>query len=96
MTKVSEDLVRRVSQLARLSLSEEEQRFYVGQLTSIVDYVERLDELDERLSQLDQQAEDVETPERDDVIVNEISLEAALENAPKKVGTAFQVPKIIE
>lgn len=96
MTDLSEDMVQRIANLARLSLSDDERRYYMGQLSSIVKYVDRLSELDEQLSDI--KLDDVGSvhPEREDIRVAEFSLEAALENAPKKVGTAFQVPKIIE
>lgn len=96
MIDLSEDMVQRVAQLAHLNLSDEELHYFMGQLSSIVGYVERLNELDEQLlAGLENQDEAVSTL-RDDVVASDFSLEAALENAPKKVGTAFQVPKIIE
>ncbi|MFW7378313.1 MAG: Asp-tRNA(Asn)/Glu-tRNA(Gln) amidotransferase subunit GatC [Oligoflexus sp.] len=96
MTEMSEDMVQRVAQLARLNLSDEERRFYQKQLASIIGYVERLSELDERLAQIQNPDESPVHPEREDEMLADFNLEAALENAPKKVGTAFQVPKIIE
>ncbi|HYG66697.1 MAG TPA: Asp-tRNA(Asn)/Glu-tRNA(Gln) amidotransferase subunit GatC, partial [Anaeromyxobacteraceae bacterium] len=43
---LSLDEVRRIADLARLSLSPEEERTFAGQLSSILDYVAQLRELD--------------------------------------------------
>ena len=40
------DQVRKVASLARLQLSEAEEQQFTGQLNSILDYVQQLDELD--------------------------------------------------
>lgn len=44
--KIDEAQVRRVALLSRLELSDEEITQFSGQLSAIVDYIEKLNELD--------------------------------------------------
>ncbi len=44
--ELSHDEVRQIAELAKLDLTEDEVRLYAGQLTSILRYFERLQELD--------------------------------------------------
>lgn len=44
--KLTQDDVRKLAQLARLNLSDEEVERFAGQLTDILDYVDMLKELD--------------------------------------------------
>ncbi|MEY4630313.1 MAG: hypothetical protein RIQ81_433 [Pseudomonadota bacterium] len=96
---VDESLVRKVSDLANLYLSEEEVCFYQGRLARILDYVDQLDTAqalgkDWRGDIL--RGETPETPERSDVVTPSLPVEEAMSQAPAHSGTAFQVPRIIE
>ena len=44
--ELSHDEVRRIADLARLELTDDEVRLYAGQLSKILDYFRRLQELD--------------------------------------------------
>ncbi len=88
--------VQHVARLARLQLSPDEEQKTLGQLQQILDAVATLEELDTsnvpptyqvNLTQGFTRADEVETP---------LSVDAALANAPKRVGSHFAVPKIIE
>jgi aspartyl-tRNA(Asn)/glutamyl-tRNA(Gln) amidotransferase subunit C len=110
--KVTEKDVTYVADLANLELSAEERRGMVRDLNSILDYIERLNELDtsnvEPMSQaadrygIDESRQGSERfayASREDVIEGlrkSLSQEAALENAPDADGTFFRVPKVIE
>lgn len=46
MPTISTDDIKRLSRLARLDLTAEEEERFAGQLSSVVDYVEQLSKLD--------------------------------------------------
>lgn len=110
--KVTEKDVVYVADLANLELSAEERSGMVRDLNSILDYVDRLNELDtsnvEPMAQVSnrydagkpgQESNRFAYATRDDILEGlrkSLSQEAALENAPDSDGTFFQVPKVIE
>ncbi len=87
--------VEHIAALARLEFSDEEKEKFTHQLNDILQYVEKLNELDtskvERLSHVIE----LSNVFRDDVVKPSISAEEALKNAPAKVDTLFKVPKVI-
>jgi aspartyl-tRNA(Asn)/glutamyl-tRNA(Gln) amidotransferase subunit C len=110
--KVTEKDVIYVADLANLELSESERVAMLRDLNSILDYVDRLNELDtsnvEPMAQVSDRYGVNESSQgsarfgyanRDDVVEGlrkSLSQEAALENAPDADGTFFRVPKVIE
>jgi aspartyl-tRNA(Asn)/glutamyl-tRNA(Gln) amidotransferase subunit C len=110
--KVTEKDVAYVADLANLELSSEERVGMVRDLNSILDYIERLNELDTSkvepmaqvadrygVEQSKQGSEEFAYAYRDDVLEGlrkSLSHEVALENAPDADGTFFRVPKVIE
>jgi aspartyl-tRNA(Asn)/glutamyl-tRNA(Gln) amidotransferase subunit C len=92
------DEVRRVAALARLKLSEEEERLFAGQLSAILEHVRELEVLD--VSGVPPMthalAEGEAVSLRPDRLEPGLSLEEALGNAPAREGTCFKVPRIIE
>src|SRR5882757_8444676 len=110
--KVTEKDVTYVADLANLELSGEERTGMVRDLNSILDYIERLNELDtsnvEPMAQVSdrygvdesrQGSERFAYASRQDVpegLRKSFSQEVALANAPDADGTFFRVPKVIE
>lgn len=110
--KVTEKDVVYVAELANLELSESERIAMVRDLNSILEYVERLNELDtsdvEPMAQVSdrygvdeskQGSERFGYASREDVVEGlrkSLPQEVALENAPDADGTFFRVPKVIE
>ena len=110
--KVTEKDVTYVADLANLELSVEERTRMVRDLNSILDYIERLNELDtskvEPMSQVSdrygvdeskQGSERFAYASREDVVEGlrkSLPQEIALGNAPDADGTFFRVPKVIE
>ena len=110
--KVTEKDVSYVADLANLELTAEERTGMVRDLNSILDYVERLKELDTTniapmaqvsdrygVGKSNQGSERFAYASREDVpegLRKSLSQEAALENAPDSDGTFFRVPKVIE
>lgn len=89
--------VRQVANLARLSLTAEEEERLRGDLSKILDAVEELKALDTSGVEPTSHASFGEGPLlREDEPHASLGTERALANAPAKSGTSFAVPKIIE
>ncbi|SRR5579875_598572 len=95
-SKIGREQVRHVARLARLELSAEEEERLEHDLSAILDYVDKLNELDTSAVEPTAQVGESGTPMRDDEVTNEPAPEAVLANAPAREGTLFKVPKIIE
>ena len=96
MAKIIDDeTIENVCILAKLSLGEEAKEKAKEDMQKMLDYVEKLDELDtdgvEPLSHIFGD----ENVFRDDVVTNGDNKEAMLANAPKEKEGQYQVPKTI-
>jgi len=110
--KVTEKDVAYVADLANLELSAGERVGLVRDLNSILDYIDKLNELDtsnvEPMAQVSdrygidnfkQGSERFSYATRDDIVEGlrkSLPQDIALENAPDADGTFFRVPKVIE
>jgi aspartyl-tRNA(Asn)/glutamyl-tRNA(Gln) amidotransferase subunit C len=110
--KVTEKDVAYVADLANLELSSEERASMLRDLNSILDYIDRLNQLDtsnvEPMAQVSDRYGVDQSKQgsdrfayscREDVVEGlrkSLSQAAALENAPDADGTFFRVPKVIE
>jgi aspartyl-tRNA(Asn)/glutamyl-tRNA(Gln) amidotransferase subunit C len=88
--------VQQIAMLARLRLTAEEERRLTEQLDNILQYMEKLNQLDISAIEPFSHVADMTNPMREDIVTNQPSAEALLANAPAKEDTFFQVPKIIE
>jgi aspartyl-tRNA(Asn)/glutamyl-tRNA(Gln) amidotransferase subunit C len=110
--KVSEKDVAYVADLANLELTEAERTRMVRDLNSILEYIDRLDQLDtsgvEPMAQVSDRYGSDESKQgsdrflyaaREDILFGlrkSLPHEVVLENAPQSDGTFFKVPKVIE
>ncbi len=94
--KISKQEVEHVAKLARLELSEEEKEKLTDQLSNILTYVEKLNELDTTGIEPTSHVLDIRNVMRDDVAAPSLPQERALANAPDKAAGHYKVPKIIE
>ena len=92
---VDEKLVRHVSLLSRITLSDAEVATFGAQLSSIVSYFGKLNELDTTDVEPMAHALDFHNVLADDVLAAGLSPDAALANAPARDGDFFSVPKVI-
>jgi aspartyl-tRNA(Asn)/glutamyl-tRNA(Gln) amidotransferase subunit C len=90
------EVVRRIAVLARLELSAEEEAAFAEQLGHILQYFEKLAELDTEQVQPTAHVVPVAEAYRDDVVTNPAAAEELRANAPERDGDFFKVPKIIE
>ena len=91
----SED-VAKVALLARLRVSPDELETFTGQLNSIVDFVNQLQELDTQNVEPLAHGVEVRNVFRDDVRGPSLDREAALSNAPQRNSDSFLVPAVLE
>ena len=82
--------------LARLSLTEEEKERFGVQLSSILDYMEKLNELDTENIEPTSHVISLSNVMREDVPRDSIPRKDALSNAPDRTDAFYRVPKIIE
>lgn len=93
---VSPEDVHYIADLARLRFSEEEEEEMAHQLSRVLDYMEKLDELDTDDVTPMSHVLDIKNVFRADEPDQRISREEALQNAPDADPAYFRVPKVIE
>ena len=94
--KISKDDIIKVSELARLEFKEEELEKFTAQLGNILEYIEQLNELDTDNVEPTSHVLDISTPLREDKVVEWLSTEEVLKNAPESEDDFFVVPQVIE
>ena len=94
--KIDQMLVRKVAKLARLALSDSEVAEFSRQLSSILEYVEKMNELDTEKVQPLAHCLPISNCFREDVAAESLGTEKALANAPERDGDFFKVPKILD
>jgi aspartyl-tRNA(Asn)/glutamyl-tRNA(Gln) amidotransferase subunit C len=94
--KISKEEIEHIAVLARLSLSEEEKELFGSQLSSILDYMEKLNELDTKGIEPTSHVLSLSNVMRNDIPMPSIPKEDALMNAPDHTEKFYRVPKIIE
>ena len=93
--RITEDTVKYVAALAKLSVSEEEQQKVVTDLDRILDYIETMNGLDTDGVEPMSHVLPVKNVFREDVVTNGDNKEATLANAPLRKDDSFEVPKTI-
>mgnify|MGYP001791458301 CR=1 FL=1 len=93
---VSHDDVKYVARLARLRVEEDDLEMYSGQLSSILNHIDKISELD--LADVEPTSHVLKLSNifREDVSRPGISKENALANGPSVENDAFRVPAILE
>ncbi len=92
---ISLEQVRKVARLARLELSDAEEQQFTSQLSSILEYVQQLDELDTQDVLPTTRAIEVSNITRPDQIAVFAGREDILDGAPEREADFFKVPKIL-
>ena len=106
--KVTEKDVAYVADLANLELTDQERQRMLKDLNSILDYIDRLNELDTsnvppmaqisaKFGAIGREAARWHAPAwREDVLVPCLPHADAMKNAPETDGEFFKVPRVIE
>jgi len=94
--KVDKDTIDRVAALAKLRFNEEEKENVREELSKIITFCEKLNEIDtDGVEPLIFLGEEINIF-RDDEPVMEITKAEALKNAPQKDSDYFKVPKFLD
>ncbi len=94
--KINKELLLKIAHLARLDFDEKTAGDMEADMTRILDWVEKLNELDtEGVEPLTTMSHEVNVT-REDVVRTHLSHERALKNAPEKDTDFFRVPKVLE
>lgn len=92
---VTKNDVKKIAELARLEFSEVELENYTSEMNKMLDYVDKLNELDtENVQPLSHPIENINVF-REDEVKKSTEREDALKNAPDKSSEYFKVPKVI-
>ena len=93
---ISDETIDYVGILAKLDLSREEKEQAKKDMGSMLDYIDKLNELDSSRVEPMSHVFPVQNVFREDVVTNGDGSEDALANAPEKKDGAFVVPITIE
>ncbi|HEX3155823.1 MAG TPA: Asp-tRNA(Asn)/Glu-tRNA(Gln) amidotransferase subunit GatC [Candidatus Angelobacter sp.] len=106
--KVTEKDVSYVADLANLELTDQERQRMLKDLNSVLDYIDRLNELDTSnvppMAQISaefgpsagKQSDGIDTAWRGDVPQPSLPHSEGMKNAPETDGDFFKVPRVIE
>ena len=93
---ISDETIEYVGILAKLELSEEEKEQAKKDMGSMLDYIDKLNELDTSGVEPMSHVFPVVNVFREDVVANGNVREKILANAPKEKDGSFVVPKTVE
>jgi aspartyl-tRNA(Asn)/glutamyl-tRNA(Gln) amidotransferase subunit C len=96
MSETVELDVAHVAKLARLNLTEEETKLFQAQLGRVLEYAEKLRELDTTDVEAAAHAVPVFNVFREDEPRSWLTAEEALSNAPRQANGLFIVTKVVE
>lgn len=87
--------IKKVAELARLQISEQEETLYDQQLSSIVNYFVELEAIETKGIEPMVTPVDLEPYWREDKKESTLTTDEALKNAPEKMGNLFKVPPVV-
>ena len=89
--KLTQEELRHVADLARLGLRDDELEALATELSSILEYIDQLEQLDTSAIPPTAQVGELVDVMRDDEVGPSLDVEDALRNAPARDGTYFLV-----
>ena len=92
---IDRDVVRHIGKLARIELTDEQVETFAVQLGGILEYFDKLGELDTEGVEPMAHAVELHNVLADDVATESLTAEQAMANAPQRDGDFFKVPKVI-
>lgn len=94
--KIDTELVRKVARLSRLELTDSEVQEFSSQLSAILEYVEKMNQLDTDNVEPLAHCLPIHNVFRQDVVKESLGTDKAIANAPQRDGPFFKVPKILD
>ena len=92
---ISPNEIEMIAQLARLKISSDDKKVFSNQVNQILQYVDKLDEIDTSEVEPLSHTVDLKNVYREDIVKPSLPQEKALENAPSKTDKFFRVPKVV-
>jgi aspartyl-tRNA(Asn)/glutamyl-tRNA(Gln) amidotransferase subunit C len=92
---VTKDDVLKIAKLARLQIHESELEKFTGQMNQILEFVNRLNQLDTTGIVPTSHAIEITNAFREDEVVENNLREKVFESAPEHEANFFRVPKVI-
>jgi aspartyl/glutamyl-tRNA(Asn/Gln) amidotransferase C subunit len=98
MSSIDREQIDHIAKLARIKLTEKEEEKFAKDLSSILGYVEKLNEVDTKDVKPIQQITELDNITRSDIATNkkQETSNKILNEAPDKKDNYFKVPKILE
>ncbi len=93
---IDQDTIKHVAHLARIELEEKELKRLAGELYAILNFIDKLKQLDVEQVKPSSHILPISNVLREDSPGISLPCQTALENAPSKKGNFFTVPNIIE
>jgi aspartyl-tRNA(Asn)/glutamyl-tRNA(Gln) amidotransferase subunit C len=94
--KIDRELLDKIAHLSRLEFDEKDAEKMMADITNIVNWVDKLNEVDTTgIEPLTTMSHEINVM-REDEVKPHLAHELALKNAPKKDSDFFRVPKVIE
>ena len=94
-TRLTDEQVRHVAKLSRLTLTDEQIHRFAQQLSGVLEHISKLEELDVEGVEPMAHAMDMTNVLREDEPAEGLTVEAVLANAPEKSPPFFKVPKVL-
>jgi aspartyl-tRNA(Asn)/glutamyl-tRNA(Gln) amidotransferase subunit C len=95
MSRISNEQVKHVANLARLAITEAEADKFTKQLDAIITFVEQLNELDTENVEPTYHVLDMKNVMREDIPQKGLPREEVLKNAPEHQDGQIKVPSIL-
>ncbi len=92
--KIDLEMVKKVANLSKLEIDEKDLEDFRDQFINILDYFEKLDEVDAEDVKPTSHAMEIINEVREDVVSDEFDNEEALKNASKKEDGYFKGPRV--
>ena len=93
---ISDETIEYVGILAKLELNEEEKEQAKNDMGAMLDYIDKLNELDTTGVEPMSHVFPVNNVFREDVVTNEDDRDNILKNAPEEKDGSFMVPKTVD
>lgn len=94
--KIDRELLDKIAHLSRLEFDEKDAEKMMADMTNIVNWVDKLNEVDTTgVEPLTTMSHEINVM-REDEVKPHLPHDLALKNAPKKDADFFRVPKVIE
>lgn len=94
--KIDKETLLKIAHLARLEFDEKDAEMMMQDMTNMVNFVEKLNEVDTTgIEPLTTMSHEINAL-REDEVKSHLPHDEALKNAPKKDADFFRVPKVLE